>query len=157
MRIMAAFIAFALFSGAAAAHDYTLGELRIEHPWARATPGRIKTAAVYLELWNDGATPDRLVRIETPVAAGATLHRTETTGGVARMSAVADFAVGPGDAAVLSPQTGHHIMFEGLKQPLKQGERVPMTLTFEKAGAVTIEVAVEAAAARGSGHGHVHH
>jgi copper(I)-binding protein len=64
--------------------------------------------------------------------------------------------IAPGATAVFSPENGNHVMLEGVKQPLKQGDRVPLTLVFEKAGAVTVQVSVEAPGARQpkAGHGH---
>jgi periplasmic copper chaperone A len=157
MRIVAALLALSCWLGAAAAHDYTSGTLRIEHPWARATAGNARNAAVYLHIRNDGAAGERLLRVESPVSEAASIHRTQTSGGVSRMLSMPDLAVPPGEAALLTPESGLHIMLERLTNPLKRGERIPLTLVFEQAGKVEVEVTVEAAGARGSGHGHAHH
>jgi copper(I)-binding protein len=136
---------------AAFAHDYKVGALRIDHPWARATPGAIKTGAVYFSVTAQGDTPDRLIAVETPRAAKAEMHTQIMDGDVMKMRPVTAIEVNPGEPTVLKPG-GLHIMLVGLTQPMREKDRFPMTLTFEKAGKVDVEVAVEAAGARDSGH-----
>jgi periplasmic copper chaperone A len=157
MRLPALILSVVLASAAAFAEDFSAGSLRIEQPWARATAGNLKTAAAYLLIRNDGSEPDRLLRVETPVAERAMLHRSEVTNGVARMFHMQSVEVAPGATAALSPENGNHVMLEGLKQPLKRGETVPLTLVFEKAGQVTVKVTIEAAGARAATKAHGHH
>jgi len=144
--------AFSLTAFAVAAHDYKVGELKIDHPWARATPGAIKTGAVYFSVTAQGDTPDRLVAVETPRAAKAEMHTQIMDGDVMKMRPVTAIEVNPGEPTVLKPG-GLHIMLIGLTQPMREKERFPMTLTFEKAGQVEVQIAVEAAGARDAGHG----
>jgi len=131
---------------AALAHHYMLGALHIEHPWARATAASAKTGAAYFVVENTGTEPDRLVAASTAAAERAEIHIHETVDGVAAMKMLEAVDVAPGSPTVFAPG-GLHVMLFGLKAPLVQGERFPLTLTFERAGSVTVEVAVEAAGA----------
>lgn len=136
---------------AANAHDYSAGDLKIDHPWARATPGAITTGAVYLSVTATGAAPDRLVAAATPRAAKAELHTQIMDGDVMKMRALSAIEINPGEPTMLKPG-GMHIMLVGLTAPLREKDRFPLTLTFEKAGKVEVEVLVESAGARDAGH-----
>jgi copper(I)-binding protein len=109
---------------------------------ARPTAPGAETAAVYLVLMNHGAVDDRLTAISTPVADKAELHRTVDSGGMSKMDAVPDFTIKANDGATFEPG-GLHIMLMGLKQQLKIGDSFPVTLTFAKAGAVTVTASVQ--------------
>jgi copper(I)-binding protein len=122
---------------------------RIEQPWARATPGNARTGAVYMTI-EPGAAPDKLLAVATPVAGRAELHAHIMDNGVMQMRAVDTLAVQPGSPAVLKPG-GYHVMLFDLKQPLKEGEEFPLTLTFGQAGAKQVTVHVEKAGAMGPG------
>lgn len=147
--------AFALlllaFAFPAQAHDYKLDQLTIEHPWARATIGQTKNGAAYLVVNNGGEDADKLIAVETAAAGRAELHSHTMEDGVMKMRKVEGIAVEPGSPAVLKPG-GLHIMLFDLRAPLKEGERVPMTLVFETAGKVDVEVAVEGIAEMNGGH-----
>ena len=106
-----------------------------------------------MTLQNAGSTADRLLKAESPVAANAELHTHVKDGDAMRMRPVNDVPVPAGGTTKLEPG-GYHIMLIGLKQPLKEGERLPLTLTFEKAGKISIDVPVQKAGASG---GHHHH
>jgi copper(I)-binding protein len=144
--------ALALVALPAAAHDYTAGDITILHPWTRAA-GANGNGAGFLRLRNGGAQPDRLISASTPAARVVELHTMERDGDVMRMRPVRDIAVAPGATVELRPGS-FHIMLIGLTAPMAQGARVPLTLRFERAGEVQVELAVEAAGARGSGHHH---
>jgi copper(I)-binding protein len=147
-------VAFAAPAGAAA-DDYRVGDIRIERPWARATAGNTRIGAAYFTLEDLGAAPDRLLRVKTPVAASGELHSHMMHDNVMQMRPVEAIEVRPGSPTVLQPG-GLHVMLTDLKQPLKEGERIPLTLEFERAGTIEIMVSVERAGARGpansSGH-----
>ncbi|MBR0659991.1 copper chaperone PCu(A)C [Roseomonas oryzicola] len=136
----------------AAAHDYTAGDIAIGHPWSRAA-GANATGAGFLTLRNTGTQPDRLVSASASVARAVELHTHVRDGDVMRMRPVDAIPVAPGQTVELRPG-GFHIMLIGLKEPLVQGTRVPLTLRFERAGEVRVELAVEAAGARGAAHHH---
>lgn len=136
----------------AAAHDYAAGDLRIGHPWTRAA-GANGNGAGFMSLRNAGAQPDRLLSAASPIARVAELHTHIREGEVMRMRPVNDIPVPAGQTVELRPG-GLHIMLIGLNAPLVQGARVPLTLRFERAGEVQVELAVESAGARGAGHHH---
>lgn len=125
------------------------GGLTLTGTWARATPPAARTGAVYLAIANEGTEPDRLVSAATPAAAAVELHANVMEGGIARMSRVDAIDVRPGEPAVFQP-AGLHIMLVDLRAPLRDGERFPLTLTFARAGAVTIDVPVRRTAPSGS-------
>ncbi|CAO4168197.1 copper chaperone PCu(A)C [Methylorubrum aminovorans] len=132
----------------AQAHDYAAGPLKIGHPWSRATPGGAKVAGGYLTVTNTGTEPDRLTDGMIEAAGRGELHTMSMEGGVMKMAPLADgLAIPPGQTVTLAP-SGHHLMFLDLKAPLKKGERVKGTLTFERAGRVPVEFAVESLAAK---------
>lgn len=134
---------------AAGAHDYTLGDLTIEHPWARASAGTAANGAAYMTITTKANSADRLLEAASPVAAKVELHTHVIDGDVMRMRPVKAIEVNVGEPAVLKPG-GLHVMLIGLKAPLQEGAKFPMTLSFEKAGTTTVEVQVEAAGAGGS-------
>ena len=151
-EFVAGFCLLALATATAIAHDYKVGAISIDHPWARASMGMAKAGAAYMVLTNDGSAPDRLVSAFAEVADAVELHTHLMEDGVMRMRQVQAIEVAPGAPSVLEPG-GLHVMLIGLKEPLAAGESFPMTLTFEQAGEITVEVAVEA---MGGGHGHSH-
>lgn len=145
-RILAiAAVAAVAVAGSIGAHDYQLRSLRIDHPFARATPPGARSGAVYLSVENRGDRTDRLVGVSTPVA-HAELHQMSVDAGVMRMRAVSGADVKPGDHLVLHPG-GYHVMLMDLKSQLRAGDSFPLTLTFEKAGPIEVNVEVEGMAA----------
>lgn len=116
--------------------------LQIDHPIARATPPGARTGAVYMIVSNASNESDRLIRASTPIAAGVVFHQMTVDGGVMKMRAVPSFEVRAGGRLELAPN-GYHLMLLDLKQPLRVGERFPLTLTFEDAGTVLVSVTVE--------------
>jgi hypothetical protein len=130
--------------GAASAHGYKLGALEIGHPWARATPPTAPTGGGYLSVKNTGTTPDRLMSASSPAAEIVQVHDMKMEGNVMRMRELdGPLEIKPGETVTLAPG-GMHLMMMGLKAPLKQGERVPLTLVFEKAGKIDVELVVVA-------------
>jgi copper(I)-binding protein len=132
----------------ARAEDYRVGDIRIERPWARATPGNARIGAAYFTLEDVGPSPDRLIRVETPVAAAVELHTHMMHDNVMQMRPVGAIEVHPGTPTVLQPG-GLHVMLVDLKAPLKEGDQFPLTLQFERAGRIEIRVPIERAGARG--------
>ena len=134
----------------AVAHDYKLGDLSIDHPFSRATPPAAKVAVGYLTIRNASSAPDRLVAATAEISETAELHEMAVTDGVMTMRPIEGLEIPAGGEAKLESGS-RHLMFVGLKRPLKQGEKFAATLTFEKAGAISVEFAVEA---MGGGHDH---
>lgn len=135
-----------------AAHDYTAGDVSIDHPWTRAA-GANGNGAAFMRLRNTGGQADRLLSATSPIARVVELHTMMRDGDVMRMRPVQDIPVLPGGTVALQPG-GFHIMMIGLTSPMAQGSRVPLTLRFERGGEVQVELAVEAAGARGPGGHH---
>ncbi|MBV8119402.1 MAG: copper chaperone PCu(A)C [Alphaproteobacteria bacterium] len=142
IRIML-FAATVLFVGVASAQT---GPLHVENAWARATPGRSEIGAAYVTI--QSPTGDRLVAVSTPVAKKAELHTMEMSGMVMKMRPIEGIDIPAGQPVTLSPG-GMHIMLIGLKQPLRAGQSFPLTLSFEKAGKRTVNVAIAKAGAAG--------
>lgn len=125
-----------------------IGDLTIEHAWSKATIGVDRPAVFYVEITNTGATGDALVGIATPAAGMPMLHETVVTDGVASMPHAMSVPVPAGQKVQLAPG-GYHGMLMGLTAALKEGDRFPVTLTFEKAGEVTVNVDVLSLRAEG--------
>lgn len=145
-------LALATAGLAAHAHEFKLGTITIGHPFARATVPGQPTGGGYLKLVNGGAD-DRLLSAQADVSKAVELHVMKMDGDVMRMRQVDDIALPAGQTVALEPGATH-IMFVGLKAPLKAGDKFPMQLTFEKAGEVTVTVNVEAAAGAEAAHKH---
>lgn len=128
-----------------------LAQVEIDQPWSRATPPGAKTAAGYMVLQNKAAAPDRLVSVTSPAAARVETHVTLRDGDVMRMREVQGYDLPAGGRVELKPN-GNHLMFVGIRQPFKEGDRIPATLRFEKAGELRVEFRVQGLGA--SGHGH---
>ena len=134
-------LGLALLAAGAAAHEYSLDKLTIGHPWAPASHGAAKTAAVYLTFVNEGAKSDRLLGASSPIAAHAGLHSNEKMGDMVHMQQLPTIDIPAGKTVELKPGE-MHIMLEGLQHPLKEGEMVPLTLTLANEGDVHVEVMV---------------
>lgn len=139
--------------GPAVAQEFQAGQIAISHPWSRPTPGTATPAVAYLTLDNHGSMEDRLVSATSPVAKAVTMHRTEVDNGVARMRPQEGGIVIPAHGSARLEPGGLHLMLSGLAQPLSLGQMVPLTLTFEQAGTVTVELTVEKSAPAQSDHG----
>lgn len=131
-----------LASTAVSAHQYKAGALEIDHPWARATAPGQTMGAGYMTIKNSGDAPDTLISISTAVATTTRIHQVKHENNMAKMSAVDAFAV-PAKATVKLAPGGYHVMFMNIKAPFKEGEKIPATLTFAKAGKVKIVFKVE--------------
>jgi periplasmic copper chaperone A len=132
-------IALAVFAPPAHAKDYHAGSLDISAPWSRATPQGASVAAGYVTIKNTGTAADRLIGGASNAAAKFEVHEMSMDGGVMKMRPIqGGLEIKPGETVELKPQ-GLHIMFVGLKKPLKQGDHVKATLEFEKAGKVEVD------------------
>ena len=161
--LIAAVFAFALPSSActssAAAETFSIGDIVVETPWTRATPGGARVAGGYLRIVNKGAEPDRLIGGTSEIAERFEVHSMEMRDGVARMARVeGGLEIPPGEAVELAPG-GYHVMFMGLNRALAEGETVSGTLVFERAGTLEISYPVAAMGVRTppGGDGHHHH
>lgn len=141
--ILIALAASLLIAGGAAAQ--TAG-VEITNAWARATPAKAENGGAYLTI--ESAAPDRLTAVSSPVADKAELHEMTMSGTIMRMREVVGIDLPAGKPVTLKPG-GYHIMLVGLKQPLHEGDKVPLTLNFAKAGARQVEATVEGVGAMG--------
>src|SRR6201995_5374763 len=123
-------------------------EIVIREAWSRATPKGVNVAAGYLTIENRGDTADRLVSASTPVARKVAIHEMLQAGGVMRMRATDGLTIPPHGKLVLA-QGGSHLMFLQLAAPLSEGERVPVSLDFEKTGQIDTSLEVGGVGAKG--------
>ena len=139
----------------AQAGDATAGDLVITQGWSRATPGGAKIAGGFLTIENKGAAPDRLVSGSADIVGKVEIHEMAMNNGVMTMRPLdKGLVIEPGKTVKLAPG-GYHLMLMDLKQPLKQGDKVPLTLEFEKAGKVALSLDVQGVGAQApAGHDH---
>lgn len=139
----------------AAAREVRAGDLTVRQPWTRAA-GQGATGAGFLAVSNGGGAADRLLSASSPAARSVELHTMVRDGEVMRMRHVEAIEVPPGQTVTLRPG-GLHMMLVGLSRPLREGEYVPVTLRFERAGAVEVSLSVQAAGAREPAAAHHRH
>ena len=132
----------ALFATSASAQQFVAGEIVIDHPWARATPKGASVGAGYMDVRNNGRAADALTSIVADAAGAVEMHETKMDGGVMRMDAISSLAIPPGGAIAFKPGA-RHLMFVDLKAPLKKGVPFKAVLTFEHAGRIAVDFAVE--------------
>ena len=142
-RRVLAIAACLVVAGAASAQT---SQLEVAGAWARATPPKAETGIAYLTIRSP--TADRLLSVSSPVAKKAELNSMEMSGMVMKMRPLASLDIPAGQPVTLKPG-GDHIMLIGLNGPLREGQSFPLTLTFEKAGAREVTVAVEKPGASG--------
>jgi periplasmic copper chaperone A len=129
-------------TAAAAPAMVKAGSLTLEQPWSRATPGGAKVGGGYLRITNTGTVPDRLTGGSLSLASKVEVHEMRLEGDVMRMKPVeGGLEIKPGATVELKPG-GLHLMFMDLKEPLKEGQVLKGTLTFEKAGPIEVEYTV---------------
>ena len=132
----------------AQAQEVKAGDLVITQAWSRATPGGAKIAGGFLTIENKGAAPDRLVSGAADIVGKVEIHEMAMNNGVMTMRPLdKGLAIEPGKTVKLAPG-GYHLMLMDLKQPLKQGDKVPLTLEFEKAGKVALSLDVQGVGAQ---------
>lgn len=143
LRSLVSLFALAALCASAAAHDYQAGTIHIDHPYARATVPGQPAGGAYLTLENRGQNADRLLAAASPAAKKTEIHTMSMVGNVMKMRQVDGIELAPAAKVVMKPGDGYHLMLIGLKQQLKVGDTLPLTLTFEKAGKVEVSVQVQ--------------
>jgi copper(I)-binding protein len=134
------------------AHEIKKGDILLTDLWSRATPSGAKVAAGFFTIENTGSQADRLVGISTP-AGKAQIHETATVNGISTMRPrEGGLAIASRQKVTLAPG-GLHIMITELKEPLREGQMLPLTLRFEKAGEIeaTLHIRPPGAPAPGAG------
>lgn len=154
LRILSlAALSAVMFAAPARAEDIKAGDLVISQAWARATPGGAKVAGGYLTIENKGTAPDKLIGVSADIAGKADVHEMAMDNGVMKMRPLdKGLTIEPGKTVKFAPGS-YHLMFQELKAPLKQGDKVPVTLEFEKAGKVTVSLDVQGVGAQAPGAG----
>jgi copper(I)-binding protein len=151
-QIIHGFFGLALLSVFAApvrAEEVRAGDLVITQAWSRATPGGAKVGGGYLTIENKGSAPDRLIGGSADIADRVQVHEMAVNNGVMTMRPLdKGLVIEPGKTVRLAPG-GYHLMLLDLKSPLKQGDRLPVTLQFEKAGKVSLSLDVQSIGAQG--------
>jgi copper(I)-binding protein len=146
----------ALLAAPVGAQDGKAGDLVVSQAWSRATPGGAKIAGGYLTIENKGSAADRLLGGSGDIVGRIEVHEMRMDKGVMTMRQLdKGLAIEPGKSVQLAP-SGYHLMLMDLKGPLKQGDKLPITLEFEKAGKVKVSLDVQGVGAKGpagAGHG----
>ena len=143
-RVLSLIAAATLLASPAWAQAYKLGSLEVDQPWTRATAPTAKAGGGFVTITNKGTTPDRLIAARSAASAKVEIHEMKMDGNVMRMRELdKGLEIPPGATVTLKPG-GYHIMFMGLKAPFAKDARVPVTLIFEKAGSIDVEMKVEA-------------
>jgi periplasmic copper chaperone A len=121
------------------------GTLEMHKPWARpqSLPLPDNVVGAFLSIANNGARDDRLVAASSPLAESVELHGIKVVDADIEMRPLAGgLVIHAGGTKTLKPR-GYHLLLVGVKGPLAKGATLPVTLTFEKAGPVAVEFAVE--------------
>ncbi|GAC1549628.1 MAG: copper chaperone PCu(A)C [Collimonas sp.] len=142
VRSASLFLCALTISVSAYAHEYDLGSLHIGQPYARATVPGQPGGGAFLSIENKGKEADKLIGVSSSVAKSAEIHTMSMAGNVMKMREVGEVDLPPASTVDMKPGHGYHIMLMGLNQPLKAGDKFPLTLTFRKAGKIEVSVVV---------------
>jgi copper(I)-binding protein len=126
--------------------------IEISDAWVRPTLGGAQSTAAYLTISNQGAGADTLISAAVGGAHRTSLHSSSTDGGIARMRAISGGVPIPAGGTVQFAPGGNHIMIEQMNRRLEPGERVRLTLKFQRSGEYAVDAPVRAAAST-PGHG----
>lgn len=130
-------------------------DIAVEGAYARSAMKTAKTGAAFMTIRDTGAAGDRLIGVTSPAAKLVQLHtHEEGANGVMKMRHVEEGFALPAGGMIMMQRGGDHVMFMGLTAPFEQGEAIPLTLMFEKAGEVEISVPVDLERKAGQSHSH---
>lgn len=160
--LLAALLSAAPIGATAGEHDHhaaqaaeaKLGDLAVSGGWVRATLPNQKAASAYLTVANAGSAPDRLLSASSPAAERVEIHSMSVLDDVMTMRPVPEGLEVPAGGSVALEPGGFHLMLMGMAEPLAEGAAVPLTLSFERAGALDMMLPVRADT---GGHGHQGH
>ena len=139
--MLAAWLLVAWLLAAATAGAASFGSIRVVGAWSRSTAPGASVGVVYFEVINAGPA-DTLLAIECPAAERAEMHATARADGIVKMRPVASVDIPAGGRLSFQPG-GLHAMLIGIKQPLMEGGRLPLTLVFRRAGKLRFEAAIQ--------------
>jgi copper(I)-binding protein len=126
---------------AASATDYKVGELEVDAPWSQELPPNAPTLATFFIIRNHGMNPDRLLSVDTPIAGAAQLHAHIDQDGMMKMQQLDSLAI-PAQSDVVFAPMAYHVMLVDVQAdaPRASGKQFPLTLHFETAGDLTVQV-----------------
>ncbi|MCG2631614.1 copper chaperone PCu(A)C [Bradyrhizobium sp. WYCCWR 13023] len=124
-------------------------DIVVSQAWSRATPKGAKVAGGYLTIENRGTSPDRLLSASSPAAAKVEVHQMTMQDGIMTMRPLEEGLAIPPDGIVTLAPGGNHIMFVGLTAPLEEGQRIPVSLNFQRAGTIEATFDVGSVGAKG--------
>ncbi|KPP98042.1 copper chaperone PCu(A)C [Marinobacter sp. HL-58] len=131
------------FANTAVAHEYTEGEITVDHPWSRPTPPGVPMGVGYMVITNNGDSDVTLISATTSRAKSVSIHESAMKDGTMSMRPLKEgLPIPAGQTVELKPH-GYHLMLEKLDGPLKEGESIPLTLGFEGAADMDVELDVE--------------
>jgi copper(I)-binding protein len=140
----------ALLAGCSSAAVPATAPITVTDAWARSSSATASAAAAYATITNTGTTADALVGASSPAAASVEVHETmamgspsASSGGMMGMQPVARVEIPAGGSLQLKPGS-YHVMLIGLARDLTVGDTIDLTLTFEKAGPITVKAQVRA-------------
>jgi periplasmic copper chaperone A len=157
MHRILSLIAALMLAAPAFAHGFTAGDIEIKHPHIPQPAASAKAAGGFMEIVNSGTEPDRLIGIESDIAAKSEVHESKVdANGVGTMTHIDALEI-PAGGSVSLAHGGYHVMFMGLNGPLIEGELYKATLIFERAGRVEVEFSIDAPTGQGGGHDGMDH
>jgi len=124
-------------------------DILVSQGWSRATPKGAKVAGGYLAIENRGTAPDSLLSASSPAAAKVEIHQMTMQDGIMTMRPLDQGLTIPPDGIVTLAPGGNHIMFIGLTAPFEEGQRIPVSLNFQRAGTIEATFDVGSVGARG--------
>ncbi len=142
MKVFAALVLAATMAGPAVAQETKAGDLLIRNPVLRSAPAAGANTAGYLTIVNGGTKTDRLLSASCACARNVEVHQSHVMNGMAMMMPVAALEIPAGGQVVIGPG-GYHLMITGLKAALQDGAAQPLTLKFQRAGAVVVSFQVK--------------
>lgn len=145
MIVVAAALAFVGSAPTLAGH----ADIAVSQAWSRAMPKGAKVAGGYLTIENRGTQPDRLLSASSVVASKVEIHQMAMQDGIMTMRPLDDGLIIPPDATVTLAPGGDHVMFVGLTAPFEEGQRIPVSLNFERAGNLDVNFDVGSVGAKG--------
>lgn len=132
-------------------------KIHITDAWARVTLGKIANSAAYFSIDNSGTNDDRLIDARGDISDKIELHTHIRDGDIMRMRRLDTGVAVPAGKSVAFAPGGHHVMLIGVKSPLKEGNTFALTLVFEKAGTIVVDIPIKRSAPSGhSDHKHQH-
>lgn len=157
MKPILSFLAALCLAAPVLAHAFTAGDLEIKHPHIPQPAALAKAAGGFMTIVNTGTEPDRLIGVESDIAAKSEVHESRVdANGVGTMAHIDALEI-PAGGTVTLEHGGYHVMFMGLAGPLTEGELHKATLIFEKAGRVEVEFSIDAAVGQDGGHDAMDH